>query len=155
MPLSHHYRCTTEWTGAEAGPTRDARAFSRDAQITFAGRPTIAASSAPEYRGSPDRVNPEELFTSSLSLCQMLSYLYLAARNDIQVTAYVDEADGELRLKDGKMRMVTVTLRPTITITATSDVAKAHALVAQAHAECFIANSIACEVIVEATVVVA
>jgi peroxiredoxin-like protein len=151
---SNHYRCTVEWTGAVAGPTRDAKTFSRDGQLTFAGRPPVNISAAPEYQGDGSRVNPEELFTSSLSTCQMLTYLFLAARNGVQVVSYVDEADGELALHEGKLRMVRVTLHPTITISADSDRAKAEALVERAHGDCFIANSVSCEVHAEPTIVV-
>lgn len=155
MPTSHHYRCTVEWTGAVAGPTVDPQTFSRDARVEWSGRPAIAASSAPEYQGDPTRVNPEELFISALALCQMLSYLYLAARHGVAVVGYTDAAEGELAFKDGKMRMVLVTLRPAITLAKDADAAKALALVEQAHQGCFIANSVSCPVVAAPVIAVA
>jgi organic hydroperoxide reductase OsmC/OhrA len=62
---------------------------------------------------------------------------------------YVDDADGELAFKEGRMRIVRVTLRPAITITADSDAQVAAALVERAHHDCFIANSVTCEVVAE------
>ncbi len=145
MPVNH-YGCTVEWSGAHSGPTLDARTFSRDSLVTFSGRPPLPMSAAPEYQGDGTRVNPEELFVASLSTCQMLTYLFEAARAGVHVLSYTDEADGELTLKDGRMRMVRVTLRPNIVIDPNSDMERATALVDRAHDGCFIANSINCAV---------
>ncbi len=153
MPNTSLYHCATEWTGAARGPTLDTKTFSRDLRVTFPGRPPIEGSSAPDYQGDPTRVNPEELFTASLSTCQMLTYLYAAARNGVAVTAYADNAEGELSVKDGRLRMTRVTLRPTITLAAGSDAEKARALVERAHHDCFIASSVTCEVVIEPTFV--
>jgi organic hydroperoxide reductase OsmC/OhrA len=153
MPASSFYRCHTEWTGAAQGPTLDTKTFSRDLLVTFPGRPPIAGSSAPEYQGDPSRINPEELFTASLAACQMLTYLYGAARGGVKVVAYTDDSEGELAVKDGRLRMVRVTLRPTVTISADSDAAAALALVERAHHDCFIANSVTTEVVIEPQIV--
>jgi peroxiredoxin-like protein len=153
MPTSYTYRCTLEWTGAEAGSTANVATFSRDSRATLTGGATIDLSAAPEFQGDGSRTNPEELFVVSLSTCQMLTYLFLAARNGVQVTGYTDAAEGELAVKDGKLRMTRVTLRPTITIAAGSDPAKAHDLVERAHGDCFIANSVTCDVAIEASIV--
>jgi organic hydroperoxide reductase OsmC/OhrA len=149
--MAHQYRCTVEWTGAAEGPAADAKTFSRATRVTFAGRPPVEMSAAPEFGGDASQVNPEELFTASLASCQMLTYLFLAARNGVRVVGYTDEAVGELAVQEGKLRMTRVTLRPTITITADSDRATAESLVERAHGDCFIANSVACAVVAEPT----
>jgi organic hydroperoxide reductase OsmC/OhrA len=106
-------------------------------------------SSAPGYRGDPSRVNPEQLFVASLSACQALTYLFLAAKNQLAVTGYTDDAEGRLAVVDGRFRMSRVTLRPRITLEAGADEARARALVAKAHEGCFIANSVATPVDIE------
>jgi organic hydroperoxide reductase OsmC/OhrA len=150
--MAHHYRCLVEWTGAADGPTTDAKTFSRASRVTFAERPPVETSAAPEFGGDAGRVNPEELFTASLATCQMLSYLYLAARQGVRVLAYTDDAVGELAVRAGKLRMTRVTLHPIITIAAASDPDLARTLVERAHDECFIANSVTCEVSAEAQI---
>jgi organic hydroperoxide reductase OsmC/OhrA len=106
----------------------------------------LAMSSAPGYRGDPSRVNPEQLFVTALSACQALTYLFLAAKHQVAVVGYRDDAEGQLGLVDGKIRMSRVTLRPTITLDAGANEARARELVAKAHASCFIANSVAAPV---------
>ncbi len=59
---------------------------------------------------------------------------------------------GWLGLVDGKMRMSRVVLRPHITLETGSDQAKARQLVEKAHANCFIANSVAVTVAIEPAV---
>ncbi len=145
------YTCSLEWTGAANGPTVDTKSFSRDIHIQFPGGQPLEASSAPEYLGDAARTNPEELFITSVSSCHMLTYLFEAGRAGVKVTAYSDNPVGELGLKDGRMRIIRVTLKPVVTITSDSDATKANELMERAHRNCFIANSIACEWAIEPT----
>jgi len=71
-----------EWTGAASGPTRDPATFSRDLNVSVHAF-ALPMSSAPDYRGDPSRANPEQLFVASLSACHALTYLFLAAKNQI------------------------------------------------------------------------
>jgi organic hydroperoxide reductase OsmC/OhrA len=130
-----------EWTGAAAGPTRDPATFSRDLNVSM-GDVALAMSSAPGYRGDPSRANPEQLLVASLSACQALTYLFLAAKSEVAVVGYRDDAEGRLALVDGRIRMSRVTLRPLITLAAGTDEERAREIVATAHARCFIANSV-------------
>jgi organic hydroperoxide reductase OsmC/OhrA len=84
-----------------------------------------------------------------------LSYLAECARSGVVVTAYEDNAHGTMAMKDRAIRFTDVLLTPRVTITKDSDVEKAKALHAKAHAECFIANSVNFAVRHEASVVVA
>jgi organic hydroperoxide reductase OsmC/OhrA len=130
-----------EWTGAAKGPTRDPATFSRDLNVSV-GAITFPMSSAPSYRGDLSRANPEQLFVASLSACHALTYLFLAAKHQIPVIGYRDDAEGHLGLVDGRMRMSQVTLRPLITLESAADEDRARALAAKAHDGCFIGNSV-------------
>jgi organic hydroperoxide reductase OsmC/OhrA len=137
-----------EWTGAAKGPTRDPATFSRDLSVSVDAT-TLPMSSAPGYRGDPSRVNPEQLFVASLSACQALTYLFLAAKSGVPVVAYSDDAEGRLGLADGKIRMSRVMLRPHIVLEPGANETRARALVAKAHEGCFIANSVSTPVDIE------
>jgi organic hydroperoxide reductase OsmC/OhrA len=134
-----------EWTGAAKGPTRDPATFSRDLNLTV-DAVTLPMSSAPGYRGDPSRANPEQLFVASLSACQALTYLFLAAKNGVAIVRYTDDAEGHLGVVDGKIRMSRVRLRPQITLEARDQEALARELVAKAHEGCFVANSVSTSV---------
>lgn len=122
--------------------------------VEIDGKPPLEVSAAPQYRGDPRRLNPEEIFVAAVASCQLLTYLSLAARAGVRVTSYGDHATGTLALVERKMRMAEVVLHPRITVAAGADAAKAGALVDAAHEACFIANSVSCAVRIEPEIVV-
>lgn len=146
------FTCHLDWTGAANGPTRDVATLSQDLTVSCGAAPSLAMSGAPAYKGNPARLNPELLFVASLSTCQALTFLFLAARSGVVVTAYTDDPDGKLGFVDGRMRLSHVTLRPSIRLDAGADPMKARELVEKAHEQCFIANSVTTRITIEPTI---
>lgn len=146
MAIRHSFHASLTWKKGGEGVTIG------NHRVEFEGRPAVEVSAAPQYRGDPSKLNPEELFLASLTSCQMLTYLALAARAGLDVIAYEDRAEATLAIADRKMRITEVVLRPRISIAASADEAKAHALVSAAHDGCFVANSVACTVRTEAEI---
>jgi organic hydroperoxide reductase OsmC/OhrA len=141
MAREHHFTARVVWTGAAHGPTKDYESYSREYRIEIEGKPPLAGSSDPTFRGDASKHNPEDLLVASLSGCHMLSYLHLCASAGIEVVAYEAQASGKMAIKDRKMRFVEVMLAPKVTIAA-GDPEKAKDLHEEAHAACFIANSV-------------
>ena len=84
---------------------------------------------------------------------------HFATGAGIEVLDYTDEAEARLEAGPGTagrrvMKITRVTLRPRIRVAAGTDPERALALVGQAHAGCFIANSVTCEVTSEPEVIV-
>ncbi len=152
----HHYATRTDWTGNLGVGTTGYRAYSRDHVISAAGRPDLAGSSDPAFRGDASRWNPEDLLVGSLSSCHMLWYLHLCAQAKITVLAYHDNAEGTM-VEDagGGGRFRGAVLRPVATLAAGSEAALAKALHEEAHRLCFIANSVNFPVSIEPTVLIA
>ena len=144
MPKTHDYQITTEWTGNLGSGTADYRAYSRNHQISAAEKTApIHGSSDPHFRGDGARYNPEELLVASLSTCHMLWVLHLCADAGILITAYADDATGEMaENEDGSGQFSRVLLRPRMTITDGARVEEARAIHAKAHQLCFIARSV-------------
>jgi organic hydroperoxide reductase OsmC/OhrA len=143
MDHLHHYALTVEWTGDQGTGTDHYRSYKRDHVIRTPGKPDLAGSSDPAFRGDPTRHNPEDLLVAALSACHMMSYLHVCAVNGIVVTGYVDEATGTMRdLPDGSGHFTEVTLHPQVVVREAAMVAKALELHKQANALCFIANSV-------------
>lgn len=111
--------------------------------ITAAGRPEIAGSSDPAFRGDARRWNPEQLLVVALSQCHLLWYLHLCAVSDVVVVGYEDHAEGVMeQAEDGGGRFTEVTLRPVVTVAEESMADKAGELHARAHELCFVASSV-------------
>lgn len=146
----HEYVARVTWTGNLGEGTASYAGYGRDHVVEIAGKPELAGSSDPIFRGAPERHNPEDLFVAALSSCHMLAYLALCARGQVRVTAYEDEAAGVLvLLPAGGGRFEEVTLRPVVTVSHPEMAEAARALHETAHERCFIANSVSVPVRVE------
>lgn len=127
--------------------------YSRRHAMRFDGGAEVAGSSSPHSVPLPmsdaAAVDPEEAFVASLSSCHMLWFLSLAAQRQFCVDRYADAAVGLLAKNvDGKMAMTRVTLRPAVQFSGErrptrEQIAQLHD---EAHAQCFIANSVRTEV---------
>ena len=113
---------------------------------------TVPASATKEYRGDPDRVNPEEALVAALSSCHMLTFLAIAAKRKLALDSYSDNAVGWMEKNEaGRLAITRVTLRPKIVwstgvTVSPEDLDKMHH---EAHEGCFIANSVKTEITVE------
>lgn len=151
----HEYTSTLVWTGARKGPTSSYQAYSREHEFQSAGKPRLALSADPHFRGDSTLYNPEELLVMSLSSCHLLSYLAECARAGVHIVAYGDSASGVMTMRDGRLRFTEVVLRPRVTVVAGTDMDRALALHEPAHDDCYIANSVNFPVRHEPTLVIA
>ena len=142
-PIDHAYTVTVTWTGNNGSGTSAYRSYARRHEIKAVGKPAIPASSDPAFRGDASRYNPEELLVASLSSCHMLWYLHLCAVSGVVVTSYEDCAEGVMvEQPGGGGRFTEVVLAPEIVLAPGSDVDRARALHAEAHAKCYVAKSV-------------
>ena len=154
--MAHEYRVTVLWTRGDAAFT-DNR-YSRGHVWKFDGGIEVPASSAPSSVRLPysvaEAVDPEEALVAALSSCHMLTFLYVAAKAGFVVDRYEDDARGIMTKNErGKLFVSTVWLRPAIAFSGAKrpSAAEMEALHHEAHEECYIANSVLAEVIVEAS----
>lgn len=139
----HRYSVRTTWTGDRGTGTSGYRDYDRAATIQIAGKPALAASADKPFRGDPSRWNPEDLLLAALSQCHLLSYLHACVTAGVVVVSYEDDATG-LMVEDGRNggAFREVVLRPRVTVAEASMIDAATAAHDQAHAWCFIANSV-------------
>jgi organic hydroperoxide reductase OsmC/OhrA len=135
------------WQGS-TGVGYDAYERSHEANAPPA-RATLRLSGDPAFRGDPERLNPEQLLVMAAASCQLLSFLAVAARARIDVVDYRDDAEGEMPEGEQPMRITRITLRPRITVRGDATEDRIRHLVDVAHRECYIANSLTTELVVE------
>lgn len=150
------HRAAVTWTLAEGGEDFLKRCYSRVHKIVFEGGMEVVGTPSPSVVPAPwsraDALDPEGAFTAALSACHMLWFLDHAVSAGFLVASYVDAAEGTLgRIAPGKMGMTRVVLRPTVVFAGdkrptAEDIERLHHA---AHADCFIANSVTTEVVVE------
>ena len=130
--------------------------YSREHNWTFDGGLTLPASPSPSVvpvpYSNPAHIDPEEAFVASISSCHMLTFLYLAGRQGFQIDSYNDAAIGTMTKNEkGVPWMSVVTLNPRVVysggkLPTPADEEHLHHL---AHEQCYIANSIKTEVVVQ------
>jgi len=148
------HTATVAWTRGDADFLD--RRYSRRHRIRFDGGAEIAASSSPQVvpvpMSDPSAVDPEEAFVASLSSCHMLWFLAIAAERGFRVDRYEDRASGTMaKNARGKLAIVRVELRPDARFSGArrptrDDLVAMHE---RAHDECFLANSVASEIVCE------
>ena len=142
MPGKHAYAVEVEWTGNTGAGTSDYRSYRRTCTVRAAGKPDLAGSADPHFRGDADRWNPEELLVAALSQCHLLSFLHAAAVAGVVVVDYTDAATGTMVSEGNGGRMTSVVLHPVVTVASESMVEQVAALHDTAHRDCFIASSV-------------
>ncbi|MCB5293695.1 OsmC family protein [Arthrobacter sp. SO3] len=139
----HRYALTVRWAGNLGEGTASYRGYSRDHDVEIPGLPVLRGSADPAFHGDRNRYNPEQLLLAALSQCHMLSFLHVAVKHGVVVTAYEDRAEALMRTnRDGSGQFESATLRPRVTLAAPV----AEELMAELHAGanrlCFIARSV-------------
>ena len=148
------HTATVAWTRGDADFLD--RRYSRRHRIRFDGGAEIAASSSPQVvpvpMSDPSAVDPEEAFVASLSSCHMLWFLAIAAERGFRVDRYEDRASGTMaKNARGKLAIVRVELRPDARFSGARRPTRADlvAMHERAHEECYLANSVASEIVCE------
>lgn len=120
--------------------------FDGGAQVTASAAPTVVS---PPY-SSVEAIDPEEAFVASVASCHMLWFLDLARRAGFVVQEYSDHAIGHMEQdQNGKLCIVRIELFPVATWQGARP--KLHLLEQlhhEAHENCYIANSVRSEILV-------
>lgn len=150
----HRYEARISW--ARNGARFTDNRYSRGHTWSFDGGVTVPASSSPLTVEPPcsvtEAVDPEEALVAATSSCHMLWFLSLAGRQGFVVDRYSDDAFGVMEKNpEGKLAFTRITLRPAIEFAGERrpSAEELAALHHRAHEECFIANSLKCDVVVE------
>ena len=147
------YHATIRWNRGEDAFAN--QKYSRGHRWEFDEGVIVPASAAPSAVRAPwsvaAAVDPEEALVAAVSSCHMLFFLAYVSRDGFIAESYEDAAVGEMgRNAEGKAAILKVTLRPRVTVSGSAPSAEQFAAWHhQAHEECFIANSIRAEVVLE------
>jgi organic hydroperoxide reductase OsmC/OhrA len=143
---SHLYHARTHWTGDTGLGWEDYdRAHSASAPPAT---PELTVTTG-ESKGDPAQLNPEQLMLMAASSCQLLWFLHLASKARVEVIEYEDEAEAEMPEDDPPVRITRIVLRPRIAVRPGPSEERVRHLVELAHGECYIANSLNSDVVIE------
>jgi len=138
--MNHNFEIRLRWHNTNPTEREIGGDYSHEAIITSDKHATLVASAAEGFGGDVRLWNPEELLMAAIAQCHMLSFLYAAHEEGIDVVDYVDETTGTMNYQGGAGAMTSVTLRPTIATSASAeDVDRLHE---QAKAMCVLRASV-------------
>ena len=150
------HKAAIRWTSPGDGEAFLEGRFSRSHTWSFDGGLTVPASAAPSVIpapfSNPAGVDPEEAYVAAIASCHMMSFLYVAMRAGVVVERYEDDAVGVMRKNErGAVWVAAVTLRPRVAYGGAArptaeEIDRLHHL---AHEQCFIANSVKTEILIE------
>lgn len=130
--------------------------YSRRHEWRFDGGAVVPGSSSPDVVrvpfSDPAAVDPEEALVAAASSCHMLAFLWVAHKAGFEVASYRDDAEGTMSaVAPGRMGVTRIVLRPRIAFAGRAPMEEElDRLHHDAHEQCFIANSLKSEIVVEA-----
>jgi organic hydroperoxide reductase OsmC/OhrA len=153
----HTYTSHVAWSGSTADGY--AAYDRRHAGAMPGGGLVVPLSGDAAFGGDAAVPNPEQLLVLAAASCQLLSFLAVAARARLEVLHYVDDAVGRMPDTREPVGLTEIRLYPRITV-VDRVVGRATPVTEQrvrqlcevAHRECYIANSLRTEVVVEPTI---
>ena len=131
--------------------TFDYKTYTRDYTCKFDNGLEVKSSAAPKYLGNSACVDPEESLVAALAGCHMLTFLAFCSLKKIEVISYSDHAIGHLTQNENKKFWISkIELNPKIefALGKSPSPEEIHQLHDKAHGDCFIANSIKSEVVI-------
>jgi len=153
----HKYEAEISWK--RQGAQFSDRRYSRGHEWSFDGGVKIMASASPLVVPIPysvvEAVDPEEALVASAASCHMLWFLSIAAGRGFVVENYVDKAMGIMeKNSEGKLAITRITLRPKVefSVGRAPSAEELRSLHNSAHDECYIANSLKSEIVIESEV---
>lgn len=149
--MNHDFEIRLRWRKTHPSAREIGGEYSHESILTSDNHAALVASAAEGFGGDVRLWNPEELLMAAIAQCHMLSFLYVAHEAGIEIDDYVDETRGTMVYHGGQGSMTTVTLRPTITTTASeADVDRLHE---EAKAMCVMRASVNFPILVESVTV--
>ena len=122
--------------------------------MTSEGKPPLQVSSPPEFKGNAGYWTPEDAFVGSVEMCQMLTFIGIAQKQQVPFVSYKSSAKGTLEFIDGQYRFTRIVIAPIVGIEGVDVEDAVLAVIREAHQRCLIANSITAVVEVNASVAV-
>ncbi len=112
--MRHTFAVNLRWRNTRAFDGELVREYSHEGFATIPGHAALVTSAATDFGGDPNLWNPEELLMTAIAQCHLLSFLYIANRDGIEIVDYTDEVEGSMDFSGGTGAMHSVTLKPVV-----------------------------------------
>jgi peroxiredoxin-like protein len=116
---------------------------SKEGELRAGALAPVALGAPPEFGGRGGSWSPEHLFVASVNGCFMLTLLAIAENSKLALVSYRASARAKLEKVSGAGYQITeITIKPTVVVDSTQDLARVGRILEKAKENCFITNSI-------------
>lgn len=118
----------------------------KSAKTVFSGPGEIEVGPAPEFEGSSETLNPEEMFVAAINNCLMTTFFYFVRKLNVEILSYYSEAQGRLEKQKDGFRFTHVEVQAEVTLAQQELAEKVHQLRDLAEKYCLVSRSVTCPV---------
>jgi len=118
----------------------------KSAKIIFSGPGELEIGPAPEFKGSPETLNPEEMFVAAINSCLMTTFFYFTQRSNIEILSYHSVAQGQIEKQTDGFRFTNVEVQAEVTLSRQEFADKIREFGDLAEKYCLVSRSVTCPV---------
>ncbi|MBN2455271.1 MAG: OsmC family protein [Sedimentisphaerales bacterium] len=116
------------------------------AKTIFSGPGELEVGPAPEFEGSPETLNPEEMFVAAINGCIMTTFFYFVRKSDVKILSYHSNAEGQVEKGKDGFRFTNVQVRAKVMLSDHVFAEKVREFGNLAEKYCLVSHSLACPV---------
>ena len=116
------------------------------ARTTMSGVSEAEIGPPPEYGGSPNSLNPEELLVASVNGCIMLVFFHFAKKYKVEVASYHSQAEGKVEKTKNGLRFTNIEVKAKVSLADGTSAEKIEEIAHLADKYCLVTGSLACPV---------
>ena len=118
----------------------------KPAKTTMSGISETEIGPPPEYGGSPNSLNPEEMFVAAINSCIMLVFFHFVNKYEVEVTSYHSDAKGKVEKTKNGLRFTNVEVKAKVSLGSAGSAEKIEEIAQLAEKYCLVSGSLACPV---------
>jgi organic hydroperoxide reductase OsmC/OhrA len=116
------------------------------AKTAFSGPGQLGVGPAPEFEGSSETLNPEEMFVAAINNCLMTTFFYFVRKSNVEVLLYYSDAQGQIEKQADGFRFTNVQVRAEVTLARQEFAEKVRQFGDLAEKYCLVSRSVNCPV---------
>jgi organic hydroperoxide reductase OsmC/OhrA len=118
----------------------------KTAKTVFSGPGELKVGPAPEFEGSPETLNPEEMFVAAINNCLMTTFFYFVRKSNFEVLSYYSDAQGRVEKQADGFRFTNVEVRAEVILLQQEFAEKVREFGELAEKYCLVSRSVTCPV---------
>lgn len=115
----------------------------KSAKTTMSGISETEIGPPPEYGGSPNSLNPEEMLVASVNSCIMLVFYHFANKYEVEVASYHSDANGKVEKTKNGLRFTNIEVKAKVSLGSDSSAEKIEEIAQLAEKYCLVSGSLA------------